>query len=387
VATQDPKLRGKFTGDPAHVVNFMRFIAQEVRELMARLGYRKVSEMVGRSERLEMKAAVEHWKAQGLDYSQIFYQPKVGPEVGRSCTQSQDHGLEKTIDKRLLLDLCKPAIEKGEAVAATLPIKNVNRTVGTILGSAVTRRWGHRGLHPDTITLHFQGSAGQSFGAFVPRGMTLVLEGDANDYVGKGLSGGKLILYPPRQATFAAEDNVIMGNVAFYGATDGEAYLRGIAGERFCVRNSGVTAVVEGVGDHGCEYMTGGKVVVIGPTGRNFAAGMSGGVAYVLDEDGTFPKQVNPSMVELSALEDPEEAERVRSQVRRHAELTQSQKAWKVLALWEQMLRKFVRVLPHDFKRALEAEKKVRAMGLAEAEAEMAAFELNAKDSARAGGN
>ncbi len=387
VATQDPKLRAKFTGDPAHVVTFMRFIAQEVRELMARLGYRKLVDMVGQSERLEMKGAVDHWKTKGLDYSQIFYRPPVGPEVGRCASLKQDHGLEKTIDKSILLGLCKNAIEKGDAVAATLPIRNTNRTVATILGSEITRKWGYRGLHPDTITLHFQGSAGQSFGAFIPRGVTLVLEGDANDYVGKGLSGGKIILYPPRQATFDAEDNVIMGNVAFYGATDGEAFLRGIAGERFCVRNSGVTAVVEGVGDHGCEYMTGGRVVIIGPTGRNFAAGMSGGVAYVLDEDGTFPKQCNPAQVGLYPLDDPEEADKVRSLIRKHADLTQSQKAWKVLALWEKMVRKIVKVLPHDFKRALEAEEKVRGMGLTEGEAEMAAFEMNSKDAARVGGN
>jgi glutamate synthase (ferredoxin) len=387
VATQDPKLRQKFTGDPAHVVTFMRFIAQEVRELMARLGFRKLDEMVGRTDRIEMRAAVDHWKARGLDYSQILYQPPVPPEVGRHATTTQDHGLEKTLDKQALLPLCRPALEKGESVAATLPIRNVNRTVGTILGSEVTRRYGFKGLPNDTIWLHFQGSAGQSFGAFVPRGITLVLEGDANDYVGKGLSGGKLIVYPPKEATFVPEENVIIGNVAFYGATDGEAYVRGIAGERFGVRNSGVSAVVEGVGDHGCEYMTGGRVVVLGPTGRNFAAGMSGGYAYVLDEDGTFSTRVNKAMVGLYPMDDPEETEKVRGMILRHAQYTASQKAWKVLALWEEMVTRLVKVLPHDFKRALEAEKKVRAMGLTEEEAEMAAFELNAGDkAARVGG-
>ncbi|RPH39107.1 MAG: glutamate synthase subunit alpha, partial [Planctomycetota bacterium] len=273
VATQDPKLRAKFTGDPAHVVTFMKFIAQEVRELMAKLGFRRLEEMVGRTDKLEMKTAIEHWKAQGLDFGQILYQPPMGPEVGRHCSQKQDHGLDQTLDKKKLLPLCAPAIEKGEAVAATLQIRNVNRTVGTILGSEVTRKWGYKGLHPDTITLHFQGSAGQSFGAFIPKGVTLSLEGDANDYVGKGLSGGKINVFPPADATFDAEENVIIGNVALYGATDGRAYIRGMAGERFAVRNSGATAVVEGVGDHACEYMTGGKVVVLGPTGRNFAAG------------------------------------------------------------------------------------------------------------------
>jgi glutamate synthase (NADPH/NADH) large chain len=387
VATQDPKLRAKFTGDPGHVVHFMRFIAQEVRELMAKLGFRRLEEMVGRTDRLEMKDAVDHWKAQGLDFGQILYQPPMGPEVGRHCSMSQDHGLEKTLDKSILLGLCAPALEKGEPIAASLPIRNVHRTVGTILGSQVTRRWGYKGLYPDTITLHFQGSAGQSFGAFIPRGVTLSLEGDANDYVGKGLSGGKINVYPPREATFAAEENVIIGNVALYGATDGRAYIRGMAGERFAVRNSGATAVVEGVGDHGCEYMTGGKVIVLGPTGRNFAAGMSGGFAYVLDEDGTFPSRCNQSMVGIYPLDDPEEIEKVRTLVRHHAEATQSQKAWKVLALWDSILPKWVKVLPHDFKRALEAEDKVRALGLTEDEAEMAAFEMNAKDASRAGGN
>ncbi|HVE39306.1 MAG TPA: glutamate synthase-related protein, partial [Planctomycetota bacterium] len=387
VATQDPKLRAKFSGDPAHVVTFMRFIAQEVRELMAKLGFRRLEEMVGRTDCLEMKGAVDHWKAAGLDFGQILYQPPVGSEVGRSCTQKQDHGLDTTIDKSQLLPICQPAIEKGEAVAATLPIKNVNRTVGTILGSEVTRRWGYKGLHPDTITLHFQGSAGQSFGAFLPKGVTLSLEGDANDYVGKGLSGGKINVFPPREATFAAEENVIIGNVALYGATDGRAYIRGIAGERFAVRNSGATAVVEGVGDHGCEYMTGGKVIVMGPTGRNFAAGMSGGFAYVLDEDGSFPSRCNQSQVGLYPLEDPEEIDKVRTLIRHHAEATGSQKGWKVLALWDSLLSRWVKVLPHDFKRALEAEEKVRKMGLTEDEAEMAAFEMNAKDAARVGGN
>jgi glutamate synthase (ferredoxin) len=387
VATQDPALRKKFTGDPAHVVTFMRFIAQEVREYMARLGFRRLDEMVGRSDRIEMRRAVDHWKAKGLDFSEILHRPPAPEGAPLRCTEAQDHGLERTLDKEKLLPLCRPALERGEPVAATLPIRNVHRTVGTILGSEVTRRHGAKGLPMDTIWLHFQGSAGQSFGAFVPRGVTLVLEGDANDYIGKGLSGGKIIVYPPKEATFVPEENVIVGNVAFYGATDGEAYIRGIAGERFCVRNSGVSAVVEGVGDHGCEYMTGGRVVVLGPAGRNFAAGMSGGYAYVLDEDGSFPSRCNKAMVGLYPLDDPEEVEKVRSLILRHAQYTQSQKAWRVLALWEEMLPRFVKVLPHDFKRALEAERKVRALGLPEEEAEMAAFELNASDkAARVGG-
>ena len=264
VATQNPELRAKFAGDPEYVVNFMRFIAQEMREHMAELGFRTINEMVGRADRIEMRRAVAHLKAQGMDYSAILYQPKVGAEVGRYCQIPQNHGLENALDNQVLLDLAAPALERKEKVKATLDIRNTNRVVGTILGSEVTRRYGPQGLPEDTIHFHFQGSAGQSFGAFIPPGVTLELEGDANDYFGKGLSGGKVVLYPPEDSTFAPEENIIVGNVAFYGATNGEAYIRGMAGERFCVRNSGVRAVVEGVGDHACEYMTGGRLVVIG---------------------------------------------------------------------------------------------------------------------------
>ena len=263
VATQNPELRKKFMGQPEHVINFMTFIAQDLREIMAQLGFRTVNEMVGRSDRLEMRKAVEHWKARGLDFSKILYRPDM-PETGRFHQIEQDHHLSYSLDYRLLLDLCKPALERGEPVKVELPIHNTNRVVGTILGSALTRRYGGEGLPHDTIHLHFHGSAGQSFGAFVPKGITLELEGDANDYVGKGLSGGKIIVYPPLASTFVAEENIIIGNVALYGATSGEAYVRGLAGERFCVRNSGAYAVVEGVGDHACEYMTGGRVVVLG---------------------------------------------------------------------------------------------------------------------------
>ena len=284
VATQDPRLRKKFKGKPEHVVNFMRFIAQELREIMAQLGFRTLEEMVGRVDKLEARKAVQHWKAKGIDLSTLLYSPEVDPDWGRYCQDEQDHGIERSLDMTVLLDLCKPAIERGEDVVAELPIRNVNRVVGTIVGSEITRRHGAKGLPEDTIRLHFRGSAGQSFGAFIPRGMSLSLEGDANDYVGKGLSGGKIAVFPPTGSPFAAEDNIIIGNVALYGATSGEAYIRGMAGERFGVRNSGANAVVEAVGDHGCEYMTGGRVVVLGATGRNFAAGMSGGIAYVLDE-------------------------------------------------------------------------------------------------------
>ena len=386
VATQDPVLRKSFTGDPEHAANFMRFIAQEVRELMAELGFRKVTDMVGRTDVIEPRHAVEHWKAKGLDFSGLLYSPNVGPEVGRFCTEKQDHGIAKSMDMTKLLEICKPAIERGEKVVATnLPIINVNRVVGTIVGNEITKRY-WQGLPDDTIKLHFTGSAGQSFGAFIPKGMTLEIEGDANDYVGKGMSGGKIIIYPSPAATFVAEDNIIAGNVALYGATSGELYLRGMAGERFGVRNSGVTAVVEAVGDHGCEYMTGGKVVVLGPTGRNFAAGMSGGVAYLLDEAGDAAARCNPQMVALEKLEDQAEIDELYAIIKQHADYTKSQKAFKILALWEQTVPKFVKVMPKDYKRVLQALKKAEADGLTGDDALNAAFEANARDVARVGG-
>jgi len=365
----------------------MRFVAQEVRELMAELGFRTVNEMIGRTECLEMKPAVDHWKAKGLDFSKILYQPDAGPEVGRYKTEAQDHGLEASLDMRVILPLCKPAIDSGTKVEATMPIRNVNRVVGTITGSEITRKYGPDGLPPDTIRLKFEGSAGQSFAAFVPRGMTMILEGDANDYVGKGLSGGTVVVYPPKEATFAAEENILIGNVALYGATSGEAFFRGVAGERFAVRNSGAQAVIEGVGDHGCEYMTGGRVVILGPTGRNFAAGMSGGVAYVLDDErGTFATRCNKEMVGLGKVDDAEEQRQLRALVQRHAELTGSKRARELLDAWTQVLPSFVRVMPHDYKRVLEAQKKMLETGMSQAEAEMAAFELNSHDLARLGG-
>jgi glutamate synthase (ferredoxin) len=386
VATQNPELRKKFQGDPAHVVNFMRFVAQEMREHMAKLGFRAVNEMVGRSDRLEVRRAVEHWKAKGLDYAAILYQPKVRRDVGRYCQIPQNHGLENALDNQVLLDLAAPALERREKVKATLDIRNTNRVVGTILGSEVTRRFGPQGLPEDTIHFHFEGSAGQSFGAFVPAGMTLELEGDANDYFGKGLSGGKMILYPPEGSTFAPEENIIVGNVAFYGATAGEAYIRGMAGERFCVRNSGVRAVIEGVGDHGCEYMTGGRVVVIGTTGRNFAAGMSGGMAYVLDEDGTFKNRCNFETVTLERL-DERDLQEVEELLKRHAIYTHSARAWQLLALWQETAPKFVKVMPRDYRRVLEALQEAEAKGLVGDEALMFAFEANKNDAARVSGN
>jgi glutamate synthase (ferredoxin) len=387
VATQDPRLREKFAGKPEHVVNFMTFIAQEVRELMAQLGFRTIEEMVGRTDRLEPRKAITHWKAKGMDFSSLLYSPDAGPEVGRFCQQKQDHGLEKSLDLTALLDLCAPAIERGEKVVAELPVKNIHRVVGTITGSEVTRKYGAAGLPEDTIDIRFNGSAGQSFGAFMPKGMTFRLEGDANDYVGKGLSGGKIIVRAPANSGFKPSENIIIGNVALYGATNGELFVGGRAGERFGVRNSGVTAVVEGVGDHGLEYMTGGKVVVLGPTGRNFAAGMSGGVAYVLDDADQLKGNVNLSMVALEKIETPAELAALRTLVQRQAELTGSARAQEVLAAWDTLSAKFVKVMPKDYKRMLACIEKAQSQGLTGDEAIMAAFEENARDTSRVGGN
>jgi len=387
VATQDPQLRKEFTGDPTHVVNFMRFIAMEVRELMAHLGYQSFYKMVGRSERLEMRRAVDHWKARKLDFSRILFKPTVPKDVKRTSRIRQEHGLEEALDASTLIPLCRPALENRTPIAATLPIRNGNRVVGTMLGSEVTKKWGAEGLPEDTIRLRFQGSAGQSFGAFIPRGLSLLLEGDANDYVGKGLSGGKIVVVPPAGSTFVPEENIIIGNVAFYGATSGEAYIRGVAGERFCVRNSGVQAVVEAIGDHGCEYMTGGRVVVLGPTGRNFGAGMSGGVAWVLDEKGDFATRCNTELVGLGPVEDAAEAGILEELVRRHAAYTQSSVARRLLEDWASSLPKFVRILPHDYRRVLESQSRMRERGLSEEEAVMAAFEENAQSPVRVSGS
>ena len=387
IATQDPRLRAKYAGKPEHVVNFMTYIATELRELMAQLGFRTIEEMVGRTDRLEPRKAITHWKAKGLDFSKILYQPDVGPEVGRFCSIPQDHGIDKSLDITTLLDLCAPAIERKEKVIAELPIRNVNRVVGTITSYEVTKKHGAAGLPDDTIRLRFKGSAGQSFGAFMTKGMTFSIEGDANDYVGKGLSGGKIIIYPPAGSTFKSEDNIIVGNVALYGATGGELYLRGRAGERFAVRNSGVDAVVEGVGDHACEYMTGGRVVVLGTTGRNFAAGMSGGTAYVLDEAGDFASRSNTQMVGLEKLETKAEIEALRLLIEKHYDYTKSPRARQVLDTWAASVPKFVKVLPKDYKRMLACIEKAQAQGLTGDEAIMAAFEENARDLSRVGGN
>ena len=387
IATQNPELRKNFKGDPAHVVNFMYFIAREMREWMAKLGFHTVDEMVGRIDKLEPRQAVEHWKAKNVDLSALLYQPKIAAEVGSHCEIAQEHNLDKTLDRQVLLDLCQPAILHGEHVKIDMPIRNIHRVVATQVGSEVTRHYGPQGLPDDTIHMTFHGSAGQSFGAFIPPGITLELEGDSNDYIGKGLSGGKIIVYPPAGSTFASEENIVIGNVAFYGATGGEAYIRGVAGERFCVRNSGIKAVVEGVGDHGCEYMTGGRVVVLGRTGRNFAAGMSGGIAYVINWTGDFHRKCNREMVELETLEDAEEIAEVQKMIRTHAELTHSLLAQRVLSNWDEILPRMFRVIPKDYKRMLQALQEVEASGLSGEEAVMAAFELNSNDLARIGGN
>jgi glutamate synthase (ferredoxin) len=357
VATQDPELRKRFAGQPEFVENFFRFIAEDVRELMAQLGFRTMDEMIGRVDTIDVTKAVDHWKAAGIDLSQILYKPVVAPTVAQRCVRGQDHGLDKALDNELIRR-CDAALKHRQHVQFSMPIRNVNRTVGTILGSEVTRAYGAAGLPEGTITIHFTGSAGQSFGAFVPRGMTLTLEGDANDYFGKGLSGGTLAVFPSSKATFVPEENIIVGNVTLYGATSGEAYLRGVAGERFAVRNSGARAVVEGVGDHGCEYMTGGRVVVLGKTGRNFAAGMSGGIAYVLDRDGTFSQRLNTGMVDLERLDD-EDWTTVRDLITRHVQFTNSSHARAILATLAR--RPFVKVMPRDYKRVLLAEAKARA--------------------------
>jgi glutamate synthase domain-containing protein 2/glutamate synthase domain-containing protein 3 len=387
VATQDPRLREKFAGKPEHAVNFMRFVAQHLREIMAQLGFRRIEDMVGRVDMLEPRAAIDHWKAKGFDFSNILYAPDAGPEVGRFQTIGQDHGLEKSLDVQKLLEICKPAIERGEKVTAEVEVRNVNRVVGTITGSEVTKKHGAEGLPDDTIQIKFKGSAGQSFGAFIPVGMSFKLEGDANDYFGKGLSGGKLAVFPSPKATFASELNMIVGNVALYGATKGEVFVRGMAGERFAVRNSGVDTVVEAVGDHGCEYMTGGRVVVLGPTGRNFAAGMSGGIAYLLDEHNDAASRINAQMVDVERVEDPKEAEELRALIEKHVAATGSPHAQSVLAAWPTKLPKFVRVIPKDYKRVLACLKRAHDQGLSGDEAIMAAFEENARDLSRVGGN
>jgi glutamate synthase (NADPH/NADH) large chain len=373
VATQNPELRARFNGKPEFVETFFEYIAEEVREHLASLGFRTMAEAIGHVDALDTKAAVEHWKASGLDLSPILHQPESAFEQDLHCTGEQDHGLVDALDNELIR-LAAPALERGERVQVDLPIRNVNRTVGTMLGHELTKRYRGEGLPDDTIHVRFRGSAGQSFGAFVPKGITLSLEGDANDYVGKGLSGGRIIVRPPTDShpSFVAEENIIAGNVMLYGATSGEAFIRGIVGERFCVRNSGATAVVEGVGDHGCEYMTGGRAVVLGATGRNFGAGMSGGIAYVYDPDDTFFRRLNAEMVELEPL-DTDDGTWLRDTLRSHAHATGSTVATELLDHWHSEMRRFKKVMPRDYKRVLAAAQLAEENGLDVDEAIMAA--------------
>ncbi|MAT64441.1 MAG: glutamate synthase large subunit [Gammaproteobacteria bacterium] len=393
VATQDPELRKRFTGKPEHVVNYFFFVAEEVRQLMARLGFRTMNEMIGRLDRLDMRKAINHWKARGLDYSRILHMPSTAADEPLYNCETQDHGLDQALDKQLI-EQAKPALERGEPVKIATPVKNINRSVGAMLSGEVARRYGHQGLPEDSIYIKLNGIAGQSFGAWAAHGITLELEGEANDYVGKGLSGGRLVVYPPKVSRFTAEDNIIVGNTVLYGAITGECFFRGVAGERFAVRNSGAHAVVEGVGDHGCEYMTGGVVVVLGETGRNFAAGMSGGIAYVLDEAKTFKDRCNLAMVELEPV--PEEdvalealdhqggdlethgkvdigdmtrfdALRLKRLIRKHLHYTNSEVARRILDDWDSYLPRFVKVMPVDYRRALEDMKQSQAQELAAA--------------------
>ena len=352
IATQDPELRKRFGGKPEYVINYFFFVAEELRKVMAGLGFRTVTEMVGRVDMLDMSDAIDHWKASGLNLSAILHKPQVPEHFGTRKTIEQDHGLERALDNQLI-ELAQPAITAGKPVRIEMPIRNVNRTVGTMLSAEVARKYGDEGLPDGTIQLDFKGSGGQSMGAFLAKGITIRIEGDANDYFGKGLSGGRMIITPPQEATFVPEENILIGNVAFYGATSGEGYIRGLAGERFCVRNSGAHVVVEGVGDHGCEYMTGGRVVVIGKTGRNFAAGMTGGVAYVIDEDETFPILCNSELVDLERIESDDEAEYVRSMIAKHQKYTGSTVAEELLGRWESVRAKFVKIMPRDYKKAL----------------------------------
>ncbi len=352
IATQDPALRAKFQGTPENVINFFFFIAEQVRQYMAQMGFRRFDEMVGRVDMLDAREALDHWKAKGIDLSAILYQPQVPGRIARRCVQAQDHGLDEALDYKLI-EHAREAIEHSTPVEFKLPIRNIHRTVGAMLSGEIARRYGSVGLPDDTIRFQFNGSAGQSFGAFLAKGVTLELEGDANDYVGKGLSGGRLIVYPPRRSTFLPEENILIGNVALYGATSGEAFFNGMGGERFAVRNSGATAVVEGLGDHGCEYMTNGLVVVLGKCGRNFAAGMSGGIAYVLDEKGDFAeRRCNPGGVDLEPLPE-QDAPVVAALIAKHVDATGSPRGKWILESWEQMAQNFVKIFPREYKRVL----------------------------------
>jgi glutamate synthase (NADPH/NADH) large chain len=355
VATQDPELRKRFNGNADHVVNFFKFITEELREIMAELGFRTVNEMIGQVENLEIRENLTHWKYTKLDLSPVLYKEPASLYTGLHKMEEQDHGLEDQLDWKLL-ETAKPALEQKEKISAAFDIKNTDRAVGSILSNEITKKWKGAGLPADTIHFKFTGTAGQSFGAFNTKGLTLELEGDANDYFGKGLSGARLVIYPSKEASYVPEENIIVGNVAFYGSTSGEAFIRGKAGERFCVRNSGVNAVVEGVGDHGCEYMTGGTVVILGDTGRNFAAGMSGGFAFVYDVKGNFMNNCNQEMVDLDPLT-KEDVWHLQDMILRHYNYTGSTVAKFVLDDFENQLKNFIKVFPKDFKRAITETK------------------------------
>jgi glutamate synthase domain-containing protein 3 len=357
IATQDPALIKKFKGEPEHVVNFFFFVAEEVRQYMAQMGFCKFEDMVGRTDMLEAQEAIDHWKARGVDLTHLLAQPDCPPEWPRRRVRPQDPVLDDHLDHQIMSQ-AREALDSGKPVRIEVGCQNKHRAIGGILSGEIARRYGEEGLPEDTIQVTLHGSAGQSFGAWLAPGVTLSLWGDANDYTGKGMSGGVMAVRPPENAAFVAEENVIIGNTVLYGATSGKAFFRGLAGERFCVRNSGVHTVIEGVGDHGCEYMTGGRVVVLGPTGRNFAAGMSGGIAYVLDEEAVFPARCNPELVDL---EDPTDAdfEEIRALVMEHAERTGSPVAERALAEWDTLRDSWVKVFPRDYKRVLrEAEER-----------------------------
>ena len=363
VATQDPELRKRFAGQPEHVINYFFFVAEELRQIMAEMGFRTINEMVGRIDRLDSRKAIDHWKASGLDFSRLLKMPEVPDDIATYCCEEQDHGLDKALDNKLV-ELCAGAIETGAPVEIEMPISNANRAVGATLSYHIALKYGEDGLPEDTITARFKGSAGQSFAAFVAKGVTFHVEGDANDYFCKGLSGGNVTIRPPKESRFVPEENIIIGNVALYGATGGKVFVRGIAGERFGVRNSGAEAVVEGVGDHGCEYMTRGRVVVLGPTGRNFAAGMSGGEAFVLDEHGRFENLCNTEMVLLEEVSENADVEALRRILTDHLRYTGSANAKRALDNWEETLPKFVKVMPIDYKRVMaeRAEREVVAV-------------------------
>jgi len=394
VATQDPVLRKRFRGQPEHVINFFFFVAEEVREMMAAMGYRNFPEMIGQMQMLDVRGLVDHWKARGLDFSRLFTKPDVPASVAIFNCEKQDHKIQDIIDRKLIAQ-SQAALDRGAPVRLSLPITNTDRTTGAMLSGAIAKRYGHEGLPHDTIVARFKGTAGQSFGAFLARGVTFELEGDANDYVGKGLSGGRIIVRPSAEAAIIPEESIIIGNTVLYGAIEGECYFRGVAGERFAVRNSGAIAVIEGAGDHCCEYMTGGVAVVLGPTGRNFAAGMSGGIAYVLDEDGSFASRCNLAMVELEPMPQEEEinartyhhardleahglvevmsdmsrfdAARLYLLISRHARFTGSTVAAKILGDWSTWYPKFRKVMPVEYRRALnELKAEAQAMQAAE---------------------